>query len=109
MLDIIIGLLILFSVGFNIICLLDIPAYLKKKEQPIFEFDTISPHDGRKFHITVLEKHNHAYSCETMRTCRMEWLSDSGIPLMSVVYMNEEIYKSYLKGIIEGGQYNASN
>lgn len=109
MLDVILGAWIFFSICFTAICLLDLPKYLKKKKQPIFEFDTISPHDGYKFHITVLEKLNHAYSCETIRMCRMEWLSDNGVPLMCIAYMDEELYKSYLKGIIEGGQYNASN
>lgn len=102
--EIAIGAFAFLSMCFTLICLLDIPAHVKKQKKPVYEFDTISSYDNVKYHVTVLEKLSHAYSVEIIRRVRMEWVAEDGVPLMIEVFWDEELYKEYLKGQITDDQ-----
>ncbi|MBQ8237894.1 MAG: hypothetical protein IJZ39_07100 [Oscillospiraceae bacterium] len=99
-LKIVSGGCIVFAICFTIICMLDIPAYLKRlNKKSIYEFDCNL--DGVRQHITVLEKFQHHFGVETFRRLRVEYVMENDID--GICYgayekiANEQEYVMYLK------------
>lgn len=103
-LKIVAGGCILFAICFTIICILDIPAYLKRsKKKAIYEFDCEI--DGVPMHISVLEKFPHYLGLETFRRLRIEYVTENDITGRSYgvleAIVNEREYVTYLKHSID--------
>lgn len=102
-LKIVAGGCILFAICFTILCMLDIPDYLKRrKKKAIYEFDCEI--GGVRHHISVLEKFQHHCGIETFRRIRIEYVMENDIDGRSYgayeALVGEHEYVTYLKNSI---------
>ena len=98
-LKIVAGGCILSAICFIMICMLDIPAYLKRpKKKAIYEFDCEI--GGVPMHISVLEKFTHYLGLETFRRLRIEYVTENDIAGRSYgvleAIVGEHEYVTYL-------------
>lgn len=97
-LKIVAGGCILFAICFTIICMLDIPAYLKRlKKKAIYEFDF--EHNNTRYHVAVLEKFQHHFGTETFRRLRIEFVHIGDMKSYDVYerFVDEKTYVDFLK------------